>query len=72
MQERTITELRSFIESYMRPMMALVAKEKEDICHKYKEEFGKVVPDDVMEDVFSLFDLYNSNVSKAPNTTEMD
>ena len=53
-------------------MMALVAKEKEDICHKYKEEFGKVVPDDVMEDVFSLFDLYNSNVSKAPNTTEMD
>ena len=56
----------------MRPIMALVAKEKENICQQYKEEFGKIVPEEVKECVFAVFDLYESNVSKAPITKEMD
>ena len=72
MQEKCITELRSFIEVYMRPMMELVSQQQEGICQRYQEEFGRVVPEDIMEDEFSLFDLYKSHVSKQPDTSELD
>jgi len=47
-------------------MIDLVSKEKAGIIQMYKSERGKVVPEDIQDDPFDIFTLYNSCVSKPP------